>query len=101
MAIVRKDIDLDNLPPMSAEALARLDAIKDEDIDYSDIPEITEESINNGVLLKDWQPQEPTNKQKISVRLDSDILTWLRSYGRGYQTRMNEILRLAMQQHTD
>ena len=94
MAIVRKSVDLDNLPPMTDEALARLDAIKDEDIDYSDIPELDDSFFENA-----WQGDMPpvTEKEKISVRLDKDVLQWLRSYGRGYQTRMNDILRIAMQ----
>jgi uncharacterized protein (DUF4415 family) len=35
-------------------------------------------------------------KQQVTVRVDADVLTWLRSTGRGYQSRLNEILRQAM-----
>lgn len=96
MAIVKHTVDLNNLPPLSEEAKARYDAIKDEDIDYSDIPELDDSFFANA-----WQGDMPplTEKEKISVRLDTDVLQWLRSYGRGYQTRMNDILRMAMQHH--
>lgn len=69
------------------EDSARIKAIRDEDIDYSDIPELTEEELA--------RMQRP--KQQLTVRLDADILDWLKKQKGPYQTRLNAILRVAMQ----
>ena len=77
---------------ISKKRLAEIAAIKDEDIDYSDIPELDEENF--------WAKAElrmPENKERITVRIDHDILEWLRNQGPGYQTRMNAILRQYME----
>jgi len=69
------------------EALVRL---ADEDIDTSDIPEITDWS--KAVVGKFYRPI----KNSITIRLDADVLAWLRQSGPGYQTRINALLRRAM-----
>ena len=71
------------------EQIARLADLKDEEIDTSDIPEITEEQ---------WSKSELFRPKKVftSFRCDADVLEWLKSKGRGYNTRMNQILRAAM-----
>jgi uncharacterized protein (DUF4415 family) len=66
----------------------RLDATA---IDYSDIPPLGDEFFTKP--LADWPP----TKQQLTIRLDSDVLNWLKAYGRGYQTRINRILRAAME----
>ncbi len=66
-------------------------AVSDDQLDLSDIPEITDWS--NAV--RHGQFYRPV-KQQTSVRLDADVLAWLKSQGKGYQTRMNKILREAM-----
>jgi uncharacterized protein (DUF4415 family) len=38
----------------------------------------------------------PKSKQLVAVRLDRDVLAWLKQYGSGYSTRINAILRAAM-----
>ena len=63
----------------------------DDQLDLSDIPEITDWS--KGV--RHGQFYRPV-KQQTSVRLDADVLAWLKAQGKGYQTRMNKILREAM-----
>ena len=65
--------------------------VPDEQLDLSDIPEITDWShaVRHG---KFYRPV----KQQTSVRLDADVLAWLKAQGKGYQTRMNKILREAM-----
>jgi uncharacterized protein (DUF4415 family) len=68
--------------------LARLKNLPDSKIDYSDIPELTEEQ-----LSRMFQP----NRQLVAVRLDQDVLKWLRSFGPGYSTRINKILRAVME----
>ncbi|WP_445928932.1 BrnA antitoxin family protein [Methylorubrum thiocyanatum] len=64
----------------------------DEAIDYSDIPPLTEEFWVNAVRGKYYRP----TKTSTTVRIDSDVLAWLRGQGRGYQTRINAILRREM-----
>lgn len=67
--------------------------IADDQLDLSDIPEITDWSKSNAV--RHGQFYRPV-KQQTSVRLDADVLAWLKGQGKGYQTRMNKILREAM-----
>ena len=84
---------LKTLPPINKEDLDRVDAIKDEDIDYSDIPEITDFS-----KFYPWEQRKMFKPVKVSVtcKLDADIVAWLKQGGKGYQTRLNSILRQAM-----
>ncbi|RSZ27148.1 BrnA antitoxin family protein [Acinetobacter bereziniae] len=63
----------------------------DKQLDLSDIPEITEWSH----AVRHGQFYRPV-KQQTSVRLDADVLAWLKEQGKGYQTRINKILREAM-----
>jgi len=69
--------------------LETLANMKDEDIDTSDIPELTEEFWKNAVRGKFYRPV----KKAISLRLDADVIAWLKKEGAGYQTRANKILR--------
>lgn len=90
------------LPPLTETRKAELKALAerpDSEIDYSDIPPLDEAF---------WARAQPNPffkpvKTHASVRIDSDVLAWLKSQGKGYQTRMNAILRAAMiqalQQH--
>ena len=71
--------------------LAKIDRLKDADIDYSDIPPLSKAFFTTATEA--WPP----TKQQVTVRLDADVLTWLKAHGRGYQTRMNRILRAAME----
>jgi uncharacterized protein (DUF4415 family) len=71
------------------EELDKLAAMPDSEIDYSDIPPLTEEQ-----LAKAFRPRD---KQLIAVRLDRDVLVWLKGYGEGYSTRLNGILRTVME----
>lgn len=72
----------------------RLDAMKDEDIDYSDIPELDEAFFRNAKI-----DDQPPAKQQLTIRLDEDVLSWLKARGRGYQTRINAILRAYYEAH--
>jgi uncharacterized protein (DUF4415 family) len=74
--------------------LARLDRMKDAGIDYSDIPPLGREFLKKATIP--WPPA----KQQLTIRLDTDVLAWLRATGRGYQTRINHILRAAMESQT-
>ncbi len=77
--------------PLSREqraALARLKALPDSQIDYSDIPPLTDAQLAGG-----FRP----NKHLISVRLDRDVFDWLHAKGKGYSTAVNTILRAVME----
>jgi len=72
----------------------RLNHITDEEIDYSDIPPLDKEFFRSGQL------RMPKAKPLISIRMDPDVLEWFRSHGKGYQTRINTVLRMYMEAQT-
>jgi uncharacterized protein (DUF4415 family) len=83
------------LPPLSKKAIAdlkKLAALPDSEIDYSDIPKTTDAEWRNAVRGRFYRPV----KQQVTARLDADVLAWLKAQGKGYQSRMNAILRRAM-----
>lgn len=93
--MVRYVVDLDNLPPLTEEQkleFKKLSEMKEEDIDLSDIPELTDDFWKNSQRGRFYRAR----KESTTVRMDADILNWLKSAGKGYQTRMNAILREAM-----
>jgi uncharacterized protein (DUF4415 family) len=71
--------------------LAVLASQSDDDIDTSDIPEI-QELPSDAVIGKFYRPV----KQSVTIRIDADVLAWLKAGGEGYQTRINHYLRAAM-----
>jgi uncharacterized protein (DUF4415 family) len=92
---VKFELDLKNPPPLTDKQRAELEAMKslpDEEIDYSDIPPLGDEFWKNAVRNPSYKP----TKTLTTVRLDSDVLMWLKSKGKGYQRRINSILRDAM-----
>ena len=70
---------------LSIKALA---ALEDDEIDYSDIPKMDKSFWDDAQI--EW-PGEP--KKQLTLRLDADIVEWFKSQGKGYQTRMNAVLR--------
>jgi len=66
---------------------ARLDAMTDEDIDYSDIPATDAE------FWKDAKVIMPQGKKRVSIEVDRDVLNWFKSRGQDYQSRMSAALR--------
>lgn len=87
---------LDTLPSLTEERrreLAMMTDLPDDQIDKSDIPELTDEQLAQ--MQRVASLYRPV-KQQVTARLDADVLAWLKSGGRGYQTRMNAILRRAM-----
>ena len=78
---------------------ARIDRMRDEDIDYSDIPQWTPEDFANSVVHWGLAGPNPP-KELITLRLDAEVLKWFRSLGKGYQTRINLLLRSYMYAHT-
>jgi uncharacterized protein (DUF4415 family) len=72
--------------------LAALAALPDCQIDTSDIPELPPGAWKNAVRGRFYRPI----KQAVSMRLDADVIAWLKKRGKGYQTRVNSILRQTM-----
>lgn len=75
--------------------LKRLDSLKNEDIDLSDLPEVSPERFARAFVREGLAPLRV--KEQITLRLDSDVLTWFRSQGKGYQTKINSLLRAYME----
>jgi uncharacterized protein (DUF4415 family) len=76
---------------------ARVDAIKDQKIDFSDSPEISPKMFARAVVRKGLKPA--TRKEQLTLRVDSDIVEWFRKQGQGYQTKINALLRAYMEAH--
>ncbi len=74
---------------ISEKRKAEIKVIRDKDIDTSDIPELGDEFWAEAKL------KEP--KKAISLRVDADILAWFKQQGRGYQSRINAVLRSYME----
>jgi len=68
----------------------RIDSLRDEDIDYSDIPKLGPDFFARAIV---W----PGTKKQITLRIDPDVLTFFRKQGRGYQTAINAVLRKYME----
>jgi uncharacterized protein (DUF4415 family) len=80
------------LSPRQKKELAALAALSDDQIDTSDIPELPPDAWKDAIRGRFYRPV----KQAVSMRLDSDVIAWLRKAGSGYQTRANRILRERM-----
>lgn len=76
---------------------ARVKATKDTEIDFSDSPELTPDAFARAVVRKGLSPV--TAKAQLTLRLDADVLDWFRAQGRGYQTRINALLRAYRDAH--
>ncbi len=86
---------LETLPPLTGEQgreIKRLAARPDSELDTSDIPELSDAQLAEGERGVFYRPV----KKQITARVDADVLAWLKSDGKGYQSRMNAILRQAM-----
>lgn len=70
--------------------LTRIDRLRDEDIAYGDIPELGDEVFAQPLVP--WPPR----KETITIRVDADVLGWFKRQRRGYQTRINQVLRRYM-----
>src|ERR1700709_1129788 len=67
---------------------SRIDAMTDEDIDTSDVPPL------DASFFKETELRMPRAKPVITIRLDPDLLDWFKAQGKGYQTRINAVLRM-------
>ncbi len=75
----------------------RLETMSDEDIDFSDCPEITPEMFAKAIIRRGL----PTTKARdqVTIGIDSDVLEWFKSRGQGYQAQINQLLRAYMEAH--
>jgi uncharacterized protein (DUF4415 family) len=65
--------------------------MRDSEIDYSDIPAL------DRAFLKRATAAWPPVKKQLTIPLDADVLDWLKGHGKGYQARINRILRVVME----
>jgi uncharacterized protein (DUF4415 family) len=85
---------------LSTKQLAELKALQvmpDSEIDYSDDSQATLEAWQGAVVGRFYKPM----KQQLTLRIDADVLAWFKSQGKGYQTRINELLRRAMMKEVE
>ena len=71
----------------------RLEKQADAEIDTSDIPEL------DRAFFEDAKVRLPKGKQAVSLRLDRDVINWFKRQGRGYQTKINAVLRAYVEAH--
>jgi uncharacterized protein (DUF4415 family) len=93
--LVQYEIDLAHPPTLTKaqkSEIASLSAKPETEIDYSEIPPLGDAFWKNAVRNPFYRP----TKTSTTVRIDSDVLLWLRAQGSGYQSRINAILRREM-----
>jgi uncharacterized protein (DUF4415 family) len=81
--------------PLTAKQKANIKELAqmpDHEIDTSDIPELPASAWKNAVRGRFYRPV----KKAVSLRLDADVIAWLKKDGEGYQTRANRLLREQM-----
>ncbi len=83
-----------NLKQPSETDWDRIDAMRDEDIDTSDIPELDDSFFAHAVI------RLPEPKASVTLRLDREVLDWFKSQGKGYQTRINAVLKAYKEAHS-
>lgn len=71
--------------------LAKVDETRDEEIDYGEIPEMGPEEFARAIVHRGLPAHHP--KEQVTLRIDADVLEWFRAQGKGYQSRMNALLR--------
>jgi uncharacterized protein (DUF4415 family) len=80
-------------PTSSKTNFKKFETMKDSEINFDDIPELDE------AFFKNAQIKLP-EKKSVTIRMDSDVLDWFKQQGKGYQTRINKLLRSYMETHT-
>ncbi len=91
--IVRKAWGESRISEERKKELAELAKRPDSEIDLSDMPELTEKFWQNAIPNPWYRPV----KKQVTVRIDADVLEWLRRQGEtGYQSRLNAVLRKVM-----
>ena len=77
-----------------SDEIRALKRMKEREIDTTDIPLVADWS--KAVVGKFYRPI----KKPLTIRLDADVLAWLKGQGKGYQTRINALLRISMERDT-
>ena len=93
--IVTVKLDPAKPRPLTRKQRAEIAALAkkpDREIDYSEIARIPASLLDRAVRAGLYRPV----KRHLSVRIDADVLAWLKSHGKGYHSRLNAILRSAM-----
>jgi uncharacterized protein (DUF4415 family) len=67
--------------------------MRDDDIDLADIPELDESFFKNAVI------RLPGKKVPVTIRLDREVLEWFKAQGKGYQSRINALLKAYKEAH--
>ena len=94
MPTVKHTLDLKNPPKMGKAERARFDAIRDDDIDYSDTPELDADLWPNATIEK------PNQKSSVTMRMDEEIVAYFKgSDPKGYTGRMAAVLKAYVQAH--
>jgi len=75
----------------------RVEKLRDKDIDFSDTPEVAPEMFAKAVLRKGLKPIN--RKTQVTLRIDDEVLTWFKKQGKGYQTRINSLLKAYKEAH--
>jgi uncharacterized protein (DUF4415 family) len=88
MTVKKRDLKTQSLTDWK-----RIDSMKDEEIDLSDIPELGDNFFRNAELVL------PKPKVVVTLRVDADVMEWFRNKGKGYQTMMNSVLKGWVEQH--
>lgn len=78
-----------------ATDLKRLRTMRDSEIDFSEIPKLGKSFWATAKLTL------PEPKDRLTIRVDHDVVQWLKKRGKGYQTRINAILRSYMEAQAD
>lgn len=79
--------------------LEAIDSLPDDQIDFSDIPELTDEQLRDRTVYINLVPVPGTRKKSVTIRLDEDMVKWFKKQGKGWQTKMNWVLRLYFASH--
>ncbi len=93
---IQLELDPTSKKKFSAQEKLKMDAISEQQIDYTDIPEISDQWFLQAARAKEMKI--PT-KNQISLRVDADILEFFKSHGSRYQTRINAVLRAYVEAH--
>lgn len=81
----------------SATDWDRIDAMTDDEIDFSDSPELTPEMFAKAIVRRGLKSRP--KKVQLTLRVEEDVLAWFRAQGAGYQTQINDLLRAYMEAH--
>ena len=94
--IVKLTLDPKNLPPLTEQERAQLEAVAampDEQIDYSDAPYLPDAVWMRAAI------ELPHTKKQITLRIDAEVLEFFKHTGKRYQSRMNAVLRSYVEAH--